>query len=78
MKKKISHQDMPVGDLTRVKDFLPALAHLAVPVEQVKVTIALKRSSVEFFKRVAQQHHTKYQRMLRDLIDRYAEHYAVH
>jgi predicted DNA binding CopG/RHH family protein len=77
MKKKTSYQDMPVGELTRVKDFLPSPDHLAVPAQQVKVTLALKRSSVEFFKKAARQHHTKYQRMLRDLIDRYAEHYAV-
>ncbi len=77
MKKKISQQDMPVGGLTRVKDFLPAPEHLAVPAEKIKVTLVLKRTSVDFFKKMARQHRTKYQRMLRDLIDRYAQHYAA-
>ena len=75
MKKKPRNQDMPVGKLTRVKDFLPPPAELAKAEETQKITIALKKSSIEFFKREANRHHKKYQRMIRDLVDRYATQY---
>lgn len=76
MKAKINNPDMPVGRLVRIKDFLPPPSGLAIPEETTKVTISLKKSSIEFFKRQAQQNHTKYQRMIRELIDRYAMQYA--
>jgi len=41
--------------------------------ETVKVTIALSKGSVEFFKREAKKHHTQYQRMIRRLIDFYVD-----
>jgi hypothetical protein len=41
----------------------------------VKVTIALSKKSVEFFKSEATKHHTQYQRMIRRLIDTYVETY---
>jgi len=44
--------------------------------EPVKVTIALSRRSVEFFKSEAARHHTQYQKMIRRLLDQYAEHYS--
>ena len=76
MKKKMTNLDMPVGKLRRVKDFLPAPAELALPGETTKITISLKKSSIEFFKRQAERYHTKYQRMIRELVDRYALQYA--
>jgi predicted DNA binding CopG/RHH family protein len=39
------------------------------------VTIALKKSSVEFFKKSAKEQHTSYQKMIRELVDWYATHY---
>jgi predicted DNA binding CopG/RHH family protein len=39
----------------------------------VKVTLALSKSSVEFFKSEAAKHHTQYQRMIRRLLDSYVE-----
>ena len=44
--------------------------------EGVKVTLALSRRSVAFFKSEAQKHGTQYQRMIRRLLDAYAEHHA--
>jgi len=76
MKKRTINQDMPIGKLTRVKDFLPPPAELATPEETTKITISLKKSSIEFFKRQAQHYHTKYQRMIRELVDRYAMQYS--
>ena len=69
--------DMPIGKLTRVKDFLPPPEELVFPSDTIKVTIVLKRSSVNFFKRKAEQHHTKYQKMIRELLDRYAMQYSA-
>jgi len=38
-----------------------------------KVTIALSKRSVDFFKEEARRHGTQYQRMIRALLDRYAQ-----
>lgn len=75
MKNQINDSDMPIGKLTKIKDFLPPPAELAKAEKTQKITIALKKSSVEFFKREAGRHHTKYQRMIRDLVDKYATQY---
>jgi predicted DNA binding CopG/RHH family protein len=42
----------------------------------VKVTIALRKSSIDFFKKQAKMHKTSYQKMMREVIDWYASHYA--
>jgi len=77
MKKRTNKQnDMPIGRLTRIHDFIPSPDKLIMPEETIKITISLKKSSVDFFKRKAGQYHTKYQKMLRELIDRYATQYA--
>lgn len=76
MKKKTVNSNMPFGKLTRIKDFLPPPSALATPEETVKVTISLKKSSVEFFKQQAEHYHTKYQRMIRELVDKYTAQYA--
>jgi len=69
-------RDMPIGNISRVKDFLPPPSELVLPEETIKVTIALKKSSVDFFKKTAERNHTKYQRMIRELVDRYATQYS--
>ena len=71
MKRKID-PDFPVEPLTRVKDFLPPPHELVFPRDDVKVTLALSRRSVAFFKYQARRNRTKYQRMIRELVDRYA------
>jgi predicted DNA binding CopG/RHH family protein len=75
MKRKIKYTDEPMGKLTVVKDFLPAPDQLVLKEENVKVTISLNKSSVEFFKKEAQKHQTSYQRMIRRVIDWYASQY---
>jgi predicted DNA binding CopG/RHH family protein len=40
----------------------------------VKVTIALSKSSVEFFKKEAKKYNTQYQKMIRRLLDEYTAH----
>lgn len=72
-----SSWEMPVGKLSRVRDFLPPPHRLVVEGEMAKVTIALRKSSVDFFKLQARKNHTKYQRMIRELLDQYASHYSL-
>jgi len=59
-----------------VEDFLPPPSELVFREETEKVTIALSKRSVNFFKREARLHGTQYQRMIRALLDRYAEAYG--
>ena len=75
MKSKIKYTDEPLGALRVIKDFLPPPDQLILKEENVKITIALKKSSIEFFKNEAKKHHTSYQKMIRQVIDWYALHY---
>ena len=76
MSAKIKYTDEPMGRPTIVPDFLPAPEDLVFREEGVKVPLALSKRSVEFFKREATKHNTQYQRMIRRLLDAYAEHHA--
>jgi hypothetical protein len=50
MKSRIKYTDEPMGKLRVEKDFLPPPDKLVLKEENVKVTISLKKSSVEFFR----------------------------
>jgi len=63
--------------MSRVEDFLPSPGELIPAASTVKVTISLNRSSVRFFKGAAHKHHTKYQKMIREVLDRYASHFQA-
>ena len=76
MKKRQHEDDMPMGKLTRVKDFLPPPHELNFGNDKVKVTMELSRSSVNFFKDAAIKHGGKYQNLIRQVLDYYAAHYA--
>jgi len=76
MSEKIKYTDDPLGNLKIVPDFLPRPEDLIFRDEGVKVTIALSKRSVEFFKGKARKHNTQYQRMIRRLLDAYAEHHS--
>lgn len=54
-----------------MRDFLPPPEELVFTEEQVKVTIGLSKSSIEFFKKEARKHHTQYQKVIRRLLDLY-------
>ena len=73
MRKPIQYTDEHLGPLKIIRDFLPAPEGLSFREEAVKVTIALSRRSVDFFKREAQKHGTQYQRMIRRLLDSYTD-----
>jgi hypothetical protein len=73
MSRRIEYTNEPLGRLRVIRDFLPPPEALAFREEGVKVTIALSKYSVDFFKREAQKHGTQYQRMIRRLLDSYAQ-----
>ena len=76
MSAKTNYTDEPLGKPRVVPDFLPPPEELVFREEGVKVTIALSKRSVEFFKGEARKHNTQYQRMIRRLLDAYAARYA--
>ncbi len=76
MSKRIKYTNEPLGALRVLPDFLPPPEELVFREEAVKVTIALSKRSVEFFKAEARRHNIQYQKMIRRLLDRYAERYA--
>jgi predicted DNA binding CopG/RHH family protein len=76
MKNKISYSDGPMEEVKVVEDFLPSPEELAFREETVKVTIALSKASVEFFKQEAARHQVSYQKMIRRLLDEYTFRHA--
>ena len=72
MKTKIKYTEEPIGELRIIKDFLPKPEDLALKEENVKITISLNKSSIDFFKKKAKEQRTSYQKMIRRLIDWYA------
>ena len=76
MKSKIKYSDGPMEEVEVVPDFLPPPSELAYREETVKVTIALSKVSVDFFKREATKHQVSYQKMIRRLLDEYAHYHS--
>lgn len=76
MSAKIRYTNEPLGKLKVVPDFLPKPEELILRDEGVKITIALSKRSVQFFKREAEKHGTQYQRMIRRLLDAYVQHHS--
>jgi hypothetical protein len=73
MSKQIKYTKGPIGAVRIVDDFLPPPHELVAKEDVEKVTIALSKRSVEFFRVEAKKHGTQYQRMIRALLDRYAQ-----
>ena len=81
MKKKTAYKST-TADLTdaissseRIEDFLPSPELLVKKEENVKITISLSKSSVDFFKEKAKKAGIPYQVMIKTVIDRYSTHY---
>lgn len=74
-KKEIRYTDEPLGKVELISDFLPPPDQLVLKEETVKVTLALTKESVDFFKKIAKKKHTHYQKMIRALLEQYTEHY---
>ncbi len=73
MNKTVKYTEKEFGDIKIIQDFLPSPEDLIFKEENVKVTISLTKESVNFFKTEAKKHHTQYQKMIRNLLDAYAE-----
>lgn len=74
-KRDIKYTDEPIGAVQLIADFLPSPEQLVLKENTVKVTLALTKESVDFFKKIAKEQHTHYQKMIRALLEQYTEHY---
>jgi len=72
-KETAKYTDEPIRLGARVPDFLPTPAELAEAEETVKITIALSKPSIEFFKQAATETNSSYQKMIRRLLDEYVQ-----
>jgi predicted DNA binding CopG/RHH family protein len=72
-KNAIEYTKGEIGKVKIIKDFLPHPSELALKDDNVKVTLSLSRRSIEFFKREAKKQSVPYQKMIRALVDGYAE-----
>lgn len=78
-KKDQQYEEFPTGDNLRVvEDFLPSPDDISFEEPKTKITLSLTKSSVEFFKRQAKKNGTKYQRMIRKLLDNYVKQHSEH
>lgn len=71
--KTVRYTRGEIGRVRVIEDFLPAPEDLVLRDDNVKVTLSLSRRSVDFFKRAAKARRVPYQRMIRALVDQYAE-----
>ena len=72
-KNAVKYTTGEMGAVRIIKDFLPAPSELVMKNDNVKVTLSLSRRSLDFFKREAKKQHVPYQKMIRALVDGYAE-----
>jgi len=72
-KRTVRYTEGEIGKIRVVKDFLPPPDRLVLRETNVKVTLSLSQRSVDFFKREAVKQRMPYQRMIRALVDAYAE-----
>ena len=81
MKKKIEYKKAPkhiakaIETSQRIDDFLPPPEKLILNEEVVKVTLNLNKESVNFFKAKAKKTGIPYQKMIKKVIDLYANNY---
>jgi predicted DNA binding CopG/RHH family protein len=76
MKKKIKYSDEKIGKVEIIDDFLPKPEELVFKEDTVKVTLNLSRTSIDFFKQIAKEHGSQYQKIIRKLLDSYTSHYS--
>ena len=59
-----------------ITDFLPPPDQLVLKEETVRITLNLNKKSVDFFKLRARENGIPYQRMIRKVLDIYAERFS--
>jgi predicted DNA binding CopG/RHH family protein len=78
MKKKIKYSKGEIGEVEIINDFLPAPKDLILKNDSIKITISLSKDSIDFFKSQAFKYHTPYQKIIKTVLDKYADHYRDH
>ena len=78
MKKKMQHKKIvytaePIQLGKTVDDVLPSHAEFVLRETTKKVTIALTERSIDYFKKIAGRHDIPYQKMIRMILDEYAQ-----
>ncbi|GMO37179.1 MAG: BrnA antitoxin family protein [Termitinemataceae bacterium] len=79
MKRKIIYTESPkgIGKAIRegeiIKDFLPPPEQLIRKQAKTKITITLNSRSVDFYKNYAAKNNLKYQNMINEILDAYAQ-----
>jgi predicted DNA binding CopG/RHH family protein len=76
LKKRIRYTNEAAGSARIVKDFLPPPSQLIPREDSVRVTISLSKSSVDYFKTVAKENRTQYQKLIQKVLDLYAAHFT--
>ena len=76
MSNTINDSADPMAETAVAVDFLPSPADLVFREDTVKVTMALSRVSIEFFKEQGKKYDMPYQRLIRRLLDEYARTFA--
>ena len=74
-RKEKSEEDFPSEKASVIPDFLPPPSELAKWKTKVVITMALDAETLEFFKKEAKKRGGKYQKMIREVLKRYADHY---
>lgn len=72
MKSKIKYTKGEIEDVEIIDDFLPPPEKLVLKNQAVRVTIALTKNSVDFFKLQVSKYHVPYQRIIKNVLDDYA------
>ena len=72
-KRTVRYTEGEIGRFRVIKNFLPPPDKLVLRESNVKVTLSLSQRSVDFFKREGAKQRVPYQRMIRALVDAYAE-----
>ena len=79
MKSKTKYRSAPkrvaeaIDSAEVLRDFLPSPDKLVFKESTAKITLALSKRSIEFFKAKAKQYDVPYQTMIKRVIDLYAE-----
>jgi len=76
MKKKTKYTNENLGKLEVVRDFLPKPEDLVLKENNVKVTLNLSKSSIDFFKKIANKNGSQYQKVIRNLLDQYSSRFS--
>ncbi len=75
-KKREIDPDMPVGKLTEIPNFLPPPEELAKWKTKTVITMGLDPETLDFFRREAKKRGGKYQKMIQEVLKRYADYYG--